>query len=335
MITVNDVYIPENLFLLHLGLLIIEMVLMAVAFIYTMSGSYIILFLHPIFHPHVLGITTNFFISYFVLSVPRLCIIFPFLLDGTRRFEIMSSIPYTVYLDALRTVAASSALLACLSLVLERVIATVRIRTYEKQRNPFLIGLIMISTWLVPSACCYSVVILNFEIMIFLLLGFLTSLISFAIFLRLTNWSENEYKKNVNAYSLSIKYQLSENVRLGRIIKSTLKAFISGCFACLLIAFLTIKIFPSNNLFVFLMYHLYESLFAYLPIKIISCSINSNVTWKTSFRDITRTSLFNKTSNKTRASEPVRVLSLTGDVITVDQRLHAKQYFSTLDNMWK
>ncbi|KAI6236133.1 hypothetical protein M3Y95_00125300 [Aphelenchoides besseyi] len=222
--------------------------------------------------------------------------------------------------------------------VLERCAATLRLKTYEKERHPWIVCVSILSTWIL-AFCISRWVYANMAYLPHLIAIVGLSLNGIMIaFIYNYRWNQRKYssaKQHLSPVTLSERFQLSENIRVSRLMLRSIFVVAIGGFLVVVCLFLTLLNFVAHTEW----FYVYRTLF-YLSLMITSAfylgaSCISLPFWKEMYVDRLRDKFNqwrNYSANKVGDSSTVKTLE--GQVISWIQPVETSIHFQHLQSSW-
>ncbi|KAI6221541.1 hypothetical protein M3Y95_00972700 [Aphelenchoides besseyi] len=184
----------------------------------------------PIFHVNVIGITTNMFFGYSIMNLCRLCVLVASIFDQqvlNNRAIFLTLKPF-FYFELLRIASGCSAIASMFWIVFERIVASIKLASYEKTTSPTLVTAAILTSWCAGISMSLFLYGSPIEITLSLLsAGCLIAFVGIS-FCAVNRWNSNRLKnsrKNTNALTLTQRYQLQETIWLLTIIRRWIIVF--------------------------------------------------------------------------------------------------------------
>ncbi|KAI6193834.1 hypothetical protein M3Y96_01060900 [Aphelenchoides besseyi] len=215
---------------------ILEIAIIVFAFLWLIVIASIF-FRRPIFHVNVVGITANMFVAYSLMNFCRLCILVASIFDKQllNNRALFTTLKPFMYFEMLRISSGCSAIASMSWIVFERIVASIKLASYEKTTSPTLVTAAILTSW-----CA----------------GFSMSLLfygsPFSSFCAVHLWNSNRLKnsrKNTDALTLTQRYQLQETIWLLTIIRRWIIVF-SAVMTVVIITYgigMSIQAVPYSN----------------------------------------------------------------------------------------
>uniref|UniRef100_A0A7E4UMC3 G_PROTEIN_RECEP_F1_2 domain-containing protein n=1 Tax=Panagrellus redivivus TaxID=6233 RepID=A0A7E4UMC3_PANRE len=221
---------PETVNAIFLGIDVLEVILLLGTLPIT-GITFYLFYKCPLIHRNTVYLGINIYIVYLVLTMTRLIGIFISISlgDDDNDEDYYIGVPIsTAYLsgpiatvELLRLIASGVFIGICPCLVVERLFATLYIKTYESGSHPRFLGLVIALQWI-----CAAIVVYLFcmdLISLFIIVGFVLfvtffCLVVFAYCKIINNRQYRQYQRNSISLTLSERYQLAENMRTTRLL---------------------------------------------------------------------------------------------------------------------
>ncbi|KAI6219074.1 hypothetical protein M3Y95_01128200 [Aphelenchoides besseyi] len=212
----------------------------------------------PIFHINVIGITTNVFLGNLLMNLSRLCVCIAALFDkqilADNRSIFLTEKPF-MYVEMFRIASGCSAVALMSWIMVERIIALIKLASYEKTTSKALVAVAVISSWGVGIFIGIFIYGSLFDIILCLVLAACLSVFTGTSYIAINRWNSNRLRnsrRNTTALSLTQRYQLRETIWLLAIIRRWILAFFAGMTIVIVtfaIGLLSHKKSDSNTIF--------------------------------------------------------------------------------------
>ncbi|KAI1708265.1 sre G protein-coupled chemoreceptor domain-containing protein [Ditylenchus destructor] len=179
---------------------------------------------HPMFHKNLLNLMQNLGFSWVVAIIGRCMvtigiIIYP---QGLGSPELFITTWPLIYAEGVRIAASVSAISTLFCVILERILATIQLQSYEKQRNVPFVAFCIAYAWISGGVAVFMVFSTEINLFVLSIFGAFGAIVVILMFLYLDRINRQRYRdamRGVVNYTLSQRFQLSENIRSSTILK--------------------------------------------------------------------------------------------------------------------
>ncbi|KAI1715965.1 sre G protein-coupled chemoreceptor domain-containing protein [Ditylenchus destructor] len=235
---------------------------------------------HPMFHKN-LGFS-------WVVSILGRCvvtigiIIYP---QGLASPQLFITTWPLIYPEGARIAASVSAISTLFCVILERILATIQLQSYEKQRNVPFVAFCIASAWISGGVAVFVVFSTEINLFVFSIFGVFAAIVIILMFLYLDRINRRRYRdamRGVANYTLSQRFQLSENIRSSTILKRFL--MVTECAFVFIFGVMGYDSFLAvDRLHVFVTRTIFNMTICFMSLCLLLVAVYSTVLWRREF----------------------------------------------------
>ncbi|KAH7705748.1 Protein SRE-3 [Aphelenchoides avenae] len=186
---------------------------------------------HPVFHPNLMRLVASVFVHWLAATLCRFAMVVWLFFD---RRQLVSDDLFLLsgsmsFLEMARIFGYATILGTIVSVIVERSIATIKLKSYEHQRSNFMVVVAVVYSWGIGAIATY-VVWQNWLPMIYpVAAGVLYVMQFLATFVTVEYINRRRYdrsRRGIQTFTLSQRFQLSENLRSLTVIRRC--AYVGG-----------------------------------------------------------------------------------------------------------
>ncbi|KAH7693995.1 Protein SRE-3, partial [Aphelenchoides avenae] len=210
---------------------------------FTMALAFLmfhIAYRHPIFHRNLMCLIANIWVHWLLGMTCRMVMVVWLFFDTKSLLsdEVFVTRGRLRVVEFMRIFCFGTILGTVASIVVERSVATIQLRSYEKQRSWTIVAGSLVYAWINGATGTYFVWQQSFSLMIPAIVGTLYSIGFVTIFATVERINRERYRRSrrgISTFTLSQRFQLSENIRSLTVIRRCLYAAGIG-FAVVMVA---------------------------------------------------------------------------------------------------